>query len=160
MSKYSSISLTKQLELSVSIAIVQNELASYTEGKFEIKKIGQQQYKFVSNSSIGTMIIKGRGPIEGIKIFALVSSQNTHSVKVTLKTKLRIEIVIIATIMFFVIIFSLITRQSQIIWAVTVFPIVLLWFWFIYRIQELKLISKVEKYLAAIQLVQSGSEIL
>ncbi len=151
MGAYSSFSLKKQLEIPVSIAEIENKLASYPEGKFEIKKISQGEYKFVSNSSFGTMVVKNSGPVEGIKIYASLSASNSQSVNIILQTKLRVEIIFIAAMMAFAIIFSLVTRFPQSIWATFIFPLVLLSFWFSYRAQELELISKVESYLETIQ---------
>jgi hypothetical protein len=153
MVTYSSLLLKKQFLLSASITEVESKLARYSEDKFEIKKVNRHEYKFVSNSSIGTMVLRFGGSVEGIKTYVLFEPQNNNSVNVTLKTKVRIELILISIIIVvFAISFFLINnKHPQPTWAIIFLPFILIWFWFVYRFQEQKLISKVEDYLLSIQ---------
>ena len=149
MGTYSSLLLKKQFKVSASVVEVENRLAQYTQNEFTIKKVSQNKYKFLSNTSVGTMVLRSGGSVEGIKIYALFDPQDNNSVNVTLKTKVRVELVLTSGIaVLFAINFSLINNeQSYPTWTIIFLPIIMIGFWLVYRFQEQMLALKVERYL-------------
>jgi hypothetical protein len=72
MGLYNSLLLKKQFAISTSIIEVENKLALCRQEEFEIKKIGQHEYKFISNLSFGTLVSKYGSSAEGIKVYTLL----------------------------------------------------------------------------------------
>ena len=104
-------------------------------------------FKFVSNFSLGTLIIN-YFPVEGIKGFAKLSELENGKTVVEMRTKIRIELYFFLVISITMIAVGLFSKESWPIWSFALFPLGLLWFWWVYRIQEKGLFKKLKKYLS------------
>jgi hypothetical protein len=152
MGAYGSLLLKKQFKMSASSVEIENRLAQYPQDEFAVKKVSQNEYKFISNTSIGTMVLRSGGSVEGIKIYALFESQDHNLVNVTLKTKVRVELILTSgIILLFAINFYMINNeQSHSNWIIIFLPVILIWLWLVYRFQEQMLALKVERYLLSL----------
>ncbi len=140
--------LTKQIEVFTSLQEVKQMLLSAQDYGFTASHTGHDRMILSANISIGT--IKGLGihSFSKIKTAALLRAHTYNHTTVTLRTPLRKELVII----FIFWIISLIayfagigTLPGWIIYGL--FPGMLLWFWLIFRLQEIRLHEKIEQRL-------------
>jgi len=121
-------------------------ISKLDEKSFRIIKLEKGSYKFVSNSSLGTAIVNGNPErIEGIKVFGEIRKESDSTAILRLTTKFRIETVFTCIFWLGMILFQIFGNQYIPIWVnLILFPVVLVWFWFVYRIQEISLMNKVE----------------
>ena len=141
--------LAKDINIPASFEIIERHLTVQTSG-FSIVKISDYEYKFLADYSWGTLIMKGApSMVEGIKIFGTFKP-GEETTKVMLIARPRKELFII--VVFWLIVASKILPGSDTMpwWANVLFPVFLIWTWFVYRFQENKLRSKVEAYLRGI----------
>ena len=116
--------------------------------KFNYEWISNNEIKFLSNFSIGTLTMKGfPGAIEGIKIFGFLSETKNGKSQIKLKTKLRIELVFTTIIPILAIIAAYFNNQHIPIWSFLLIPIIFLWFWIVYRFQEKILLKTIKNFL-------------
>lgn len=88
-------------------------------------------------------------PVEGIKGFVKLTEIESGKTKVEMKTKIRIELYFFALVFFVIIIITgLLDEKSWPLWIYGLLPIGLLWFWWVYRIQEKGLFKRFKKYLS------------
>lgn len=114
---------------------------------FRLEWIDDSTFKFVSNFSLGTLIVN-YFPVEGIKGFAKLSEMENGKITVEMRTKIRIELYFFLIISVIIITVGLFSEKSWPIWTFSLFPIGLLWFWWVYRIQEKGLFKRLKKYLS------------
>lgn len=114
---------------------------------FRVKWIDHSTFKFISNISLGTLLVNYL-PVEGIKGIAKISELNNGKTIVELNTKIRIELYFFAVISIVLISVGLFSEEPWPIWTFAFFPIALLWFWWVYRLQEKGLFKRLKKYIA------------
>ena len=113
---------------------------------FSIRKINDDRYKFLANFSLGTVIVKGSpGFIDGISVYGKLFDGPNSATVIRLTTELRIELIVILIFWVGMIFFQLFGPDLPLWINLILFPILILWFGFIYRIQEKSLLKKVEK---------------
>ncbi|WP_114937930.1 YwiC-like family protein [Mucilaginibacter endophyticus] len=151
MKVYSGLLLKKEFTISASMIEIEDKLAIYDREEFIIKKIGHHEYKFLSNLSFGTLVSKYGGGVEGIKIYTSLNSKNENLVDITIKTKIRVELILFALLTLVFGLSMIFGQQPLPTWAIILLPLVLIFFWFTYRFQEKNLIAKVEIYLLSFQ---------
>ncbi|RYZ95639.1 MAG: hypothetical protein EOP47_25435 [Sphingobacteriaceae bacterium] len=102
-----------EFEILLPVASIEEKLSINTPNGFYMEKINDRKYKFLANLSIGTMIVKGMAvAIDGIKLKADFDYYTENITKVTLKTSLRIELIVVA-IMAFVILYAHINNPEE-----------------------------------------------
>ncbi|GGW99934.1 hypothetical protein [Salegentibacter mishustinae] len=116
------------------------------EKKFRIKWSNLSSFKFYSRFSIGTLYMQGFPKImEGIRGFGKIEKIDNNSTRLILSTKIRFELYFVL-ILFSIVIFAQIINDTKIpFWSIIIFPVILLWFWLVLRIQEKLLFKKFKK---------------
>jgi hypothetical protein len=114
--------------------------------EFRLEWIDESTFKFVSNFSIGTLIVNYL-PIEGIKGFAKLSELESGKTNVELTTKIRIELYFFTAISLVLGAVGIFSKEPWPIWAFGLFPLGLIWFWWVYRLQEKGLFKRLKKYI-------------
>jgi hypothetical protein len=145
------ILLNKQFNIVGSLQSIETILLTDNGKSFILKKMNDCQYKCLANISIGTLLIKGGiGLVDGIKTMVVLKPVASNIIEVTLKTHLRIELVLVAIIWLSVICFQFSGGQNAPLWVdLALFPATLIWFWGVYRFQEQRLQLKIETLLRA-----------
>lgn len=146
------ILLSKDLDIDLSKDELDKVLSESEESDFRIRKIGGKKYKFLANFSLGTAIVKGgAGLIDGISIYGKIIDRPNSGTLIHFETELRIEL--IAIFIFWVVLsfFQILGLVIPLWINLILFPMVLLWFGCIYRLQEKSLLKKVEKRLMRLQ---------
>lgn len=116
--------------------------------KFTIEWSDNYNFKFLSNWSIGTLIVKGfPNAADGIKGYAKLKSFGENKTKIELKTKVRIELYFFLILMSLMIISGFFAEDDFPNWMFLLLPAGLTWFWFVYRVQERMLFNRLKKYL-------------
>jgi hypothetical protein len=142
--------LAKDIDIPASFEMIERHLALQPAG-FSIVKMSDYEYKFLADYSWGTLLVKGApSMVEGIKVFGTFKPGETATA-LMLAARPRMELFII--IVFWLIVASKALPGSDTMpwWVNVVFPVFLIWTWFLYRFQENRLRSKVEAYLRAIK---------
>ena len=102
---------------------------------FRLEWIDHSNFKFVSNFSLGTLRVNYI-PIEGIKGFAKLTEMKDGQTKVEMTTKVRVELYFFSVVFAIIIAAGLLAEKPWPLWVFALFPLGLLWFWWVYRIQE------------------------
>ena len=142
--------LAKDINIPASFEMIERHLAAQPAG-FSVVKISDYEYKFLADYSWGTLIMKGApSMVEGIKVFGTFKP-GERTTAVMLEARPRMELFII--IVLWLIVASKVLPGSDTMpwWVNVIFPVFLIWTWFLYRFQENRLRSKVEAYLSAIK---------
>ncbi len=139
--------LKDSLEFNGSKSELKEFIRFKTDCGFRLEWMDDSTFKFVSNFSLGTLIIN-YFPVEGIKGFAKLSELENGKTVVEMRTKIRIELYFFLVISITMIAVGLFSKESWPIWSFALFPLGLLWFWWVYRIQEKGLFKKLKKYLS------------
>jgi hypothetical protein len=127
---------------------LEEKLRFQNNQKFRIEWVDYQSFKFLSNFSLGTMMVKfNPGFADGIKGYAQLIETESSKTKVSLRTKIRIELYFFLAVMLIAIIAVLVSEEVFPLWMLWLTPLGLLWFWFVYRMQEQILFSKLKNYL-------------
>ncbi|WP_224484674.1 hypothetical protein [Robertkochia aurantiaca] len=113
---------------------------------FRLEWIDDSTFKFISESSLGTLIVN-YFPVEGIKGFAKMTELENGKTIVEMWTKIRIELYFFLVNSIILIAIGLFSNESWPAWTFALFPLGLLWFWWVYRIQEKGLFKKLRIYL-------------
>jgi len=144
---WNKILLFKQIRVESSFEDINCLISEMNQKEFGIKKLAHGEYKFLSNISLGTAIVQGNsGLIEGIKIYCKIIKQPDSTVLIRITSKLRIELIVISIVWLGVIFLQIFGNEEFPLWInIVLFPMVLLWFGFVYRVQEKALLKKVEK---------------
>lgn len=140
------ILLKDEIEFRGSIEELKKRLNEPKGRKYDIEWISNYEFKFLSKWSIGTMMLKGLpDAIDGIKGYGKIKLDD--KIKIYLTTKIRIEIYIIIAFFILTFVVSIFSNGKIPMWIHLLFPIFLIWFWGVYRIQENKLFNTVKKHL-------------
>ena len=116
--------------------------------KFRTKWSESNKFEFFAKWSLGTLMFRGfPTAVDGIKGFAELKLIGENKTRVLLKTKVRIELYIFLVILTIMCVAGLATQSDFPIWLLLLIPFGLLWFWFVYRIQEKMLFKKLREYL-------------
>ena len=116
--------------------------------KFRTEWSEYNRFKFFAKWSLGTLTVRGfPGTVEGIKGFAELKKIGENRTKVELRTEVRIELYFFLIILTFICVVGLATQTDFPLWILVLIPVGLLWFWFVYRVQEKMLFGKMKKYL-------------
>ena len=117
--------------------------------KFRTKWSEYNRFEFFAKWSLGTLMFRGfPTAVDGIKGFAELKRIGENKTHVLLKTKVRIELYFFLIILTIMCVAGLATQSDFPIWLLLLIPFGLLWFWFVYRIQEKMLFKKLREYLA------------
>lgn len=132
-----------------TIEQLEEKLRFQNNQKFRVEWIDYQSFKFLSNFSVGTIMVKfNPGFADGIKGYANLIETESGKTKVSLRTKIRIELYFFLAVMVIAIIAALASEEVFLTRALWLTPFGLLWFWFVYRIQERILFNKLKSYLS------------
>ncbi len=116
--------------------------------KFKTEWSEYNRFKFTAKWSLGTLIIDGfPKATDGIGGFAELKKISDIKTKVELRTKIRSELYFVIILVPLVYIVAIVSKQEFSNWTLLYFPLILLWFWFVYRVQEKMLFKKVKDYL-------------
>ena len=86
------ILLKDSIEFKGTISELKEKIRLKRERKFELEWIDQNEFKFLSKFSLGTLIVDGfTGATEGIKGYGKLSETPNGNTRIELKTKIRIE---------------------------------------------------------------------
>ncbi|BDD00591.1 hypothetical protein [Persicobacter psychrovividus] len=140
------ILLSKEIPVNLSYDELNEVILKIDQKLFRIHELQSGEYKFLSNFSLGTAIVKGNpGMIEGIKIFGEIQKKTNSTSILVVTSKLRIELVFICIFWIGMILFQIFGNDKMsLLINMLMFPVILIWFWFVYRIQEKSLLKKVE----------------
>lgn len=143
------ILLTKEVPINWSDDNLNNIISNLDSESFGIQVLQSGGYKFLSNFSLGTAIVKGSaGMIEGIRIFGEIEKASESTSIIRFTTKIRIELIFICAFWVGMILFQIFGDEKIPLWInLILFPAMIVWLWFVYRIQEKSLMNKVEKKL-------------
>ncbi len=144
---FDKILLKDSIEFDGTITDLKERLRFKNNRDFLLEWVDESNFKFVSNFSFGTLLVNNGVPIEGIKGFAKLSEMKNGKTKVELITKVRIELYFFIAILSVLLVVGLFSEKPWPVWTFTFFPLPLLWFWWIYRIQEKGFFNKLKKYL-------------
>jgi len=142
------ILLKEFIEFKGSTSELKEYIRFKKERKFKLDWISDNEFKFLSKISVGTIMINyNPGYFDGIKGYAKLSELKNGNTKIELTTRLRIEMYFFGILsMIFLLVFFF-SKENIPIWILFLFPIIIIWFWFVYRFQEKRLFEKVKKYL-------------
>ena len=107
----------------------------------------EDEFEFIANSSFGLATINGKPGSNGITIYADIETESDNNQIITLKTETRLEVsltIIVSVIMYA---FGLFNIQEVPFWFFLLPPLCVYWFHSVYRLQEKKLLTKIEKHL-------------
>ncbi|MBS1501645.1 MAG: hypothetical protein JST32_06260 [Bacteroidetes bacterium] len=150
MGVFNQFLLYKQIDVPLSTEYLENNLSGEPRHGFTIVETDDHQYKCLSNFSLGTFSRTSFfGPSNyGIKIYMSFDPYLASRTNITLKTRLRPELIVFAAAIFLLTI-VIITQPTPDFNKnyLFLFPLLVLWSWFVFRIQEYLLLRRVEKYL-------------
>lgn len=146
------IPLKDSIDFNGTIPELKEKIRLNREGGFELEWIDQNDFKFLSHFSLGTLIVNGLpGATDGIKGYGNLSENGKGNTRIELKTKLRIELYFALIVFAFIFFCGYMAGENFPIWIYLLLPISLLWFWFIFRIQEKRLFEKFKNYIKRIK---------
>ena len=114
---------------------------------FRTEWINENELKFVANRSAGIFMSIGRPITEGIKGYATITSKNEKEQHLALKTKFRWELIIVLVPLIFLIPVIIVGNTNIKSWVLIVFPLITLYFGFVFRLQEKSLFEVFKKSL-------------
>lgn len=140
--------LKESIEYNGSISELKEQIRFKKERKFKLEWISNKEFKVISKISIGTIIIDlNPGYFDGIKGYGKLTELNNDKTEVKLTTKLRIEMYFVGILFVIFLLVFFFSDENMPIWTLFLFPVTIIWFWFIYRFQEKLLFEKVRKYI-------------
>ncbi|MEM6963978.1 MAG: hypothetical protein AAF573_04365 [Bacteroidota bacterium] len=141
--------LKDKIEYQGSFEELKKRLNDSKNRKYRVEWISDKEFKFLSNWSLGTMIVNGLpGAVDGIKGYGTIKDlKENNKIEIQLKTKVRIEMYFITGIFVFFFVVGILSKEKFPIWIYFLLPIFLIWFWGVYRIQENSLFKKVKQHL-------------
>ncbi|EDP94907.1 hypothetical protein U8527_15235 [Kordia algicida OT-1] len=142
------IFLKESITCKGSIAELKEKLQQENDCEFSVKWISDNEFKFLANFSVGTIILDDNAAyFDGIKGYAKLIALEKGKTEIVLTTKLRIELFFTGILSFVFPIFFFFSNENLPFWLLFMFPIVTIWFWFVYRFQEKRLFKKVKKHI-------------
>lgn len=140
--------LIESTEFNGSVSELKEYIRINRERKFKLDWISDTEFKFLANVSIGTVIVNHNpGFFDGIKGYAKLTELNNGKTIVELKTKLRVEMYSIGILFLVFLSIFFFSNENLPFWILFLFPAMILWFGFVYRLQEKRLFEKVRQYL-------------
>jgi hypothetical protein len=107
----------------------------------------EDEFKIIANTSFGTGRINNKSFDKGITIYAYIDSESDNRQSISLKTETRLEVSLLIILSVVMCAIMLLSTEGIPFWCYLLFPFCVYWFHFIYRIQETKLLSEIERYL-------------
>ncbi|MCR8556289.1 hypothetical protein KXD93_01470 [Mucilaginibacter sp. BJC16-A38] len=149
MSIFNPISLNKQFEVNGSAGSIDNYISKNEPHGFSAHKVSKNEYKFLSDLSLGTLIKNRRpGSVNGIHTKVVITPVNKDKAIVNLESKSRFELILIIVLWAVILLLQLVAKQPVAGWITAIlFPALLVFFFLLHRIQVNVLQSKVERYL-------------
>ncbi|WP_452219893.1 hypothetical protein [Lacinutrix salivirga] len=142
------ILLKDSIEFNGTISELKEKIRFKREREFKLEWIDQNNIKFLSNISLGTLIVDGfHGATDGIKGYGKLSETGNGNTRIELKTKMRIELYFALFVFVFIFFCGYMAGENFPIWIYLLLPISILWFWFIFRMQEKRLFEKFKNYI-------------
>ena len=136
------------VEFKGSIVELKERIRYKKERNFKLEWISESEFKVLSKLSLGTLILDSNpNCFDGIKGYGKLIELENGNTKIDLKTKIRIELYFVTVIPLLAIIVSFLSNKEVPLWSILLYPIIILWFWFVYRFQEKILFNKVKKYI-------------
>lgn len=87
------ILLKDSIEFNGTISELKEKIRLKREREFKLEWIDQNDFKFLSKFSLGTLIVDGfPGATDGIKGYGKLSETENGNTRIELKTKMRIEL--------------------------------------------------------------------
>ena len=140
--------LKESIEFKGSISELKEQIRFKKERKFKLDWISENEFKFLSKISVGTIMLDyNPGYFDGIKGYAKITELNSGNTKIELTTRLRIEMYFIGILSVILLLIFLFSNQKMPVWILFLSPVMIIWFWIVYRFQEKRLFEKVRKYL-------------
>ena len=150
MGDFNSVLLKRQFDVAMSIEALNKIISSYNSSDYSITQLGNSTYKVVANISFGTGMVFGigiMGLFNGIKIYASLKSSGPTQTTITFTSRLRFELYVLIVVSIVLSILILSSNYASFFEAL-ICPLILVWFWALYRYQEKKLADDFEYYLA------------
>ncbi|KOP40287.1 MULTISPECIES: hypothetical protein [unclassified Flavobacterium] len=142
------ILLKESIEFNGSITELKEKIQIVTERKFKFEWISENDFKILSKISVGTFILNSNpGYFEGIRGFGKLTELKNGKTIIDLNTKLRVELYFAGILPTLTFIVSFLSSDKTPLWSFFLIPVVVLWFWFIYRCQEEILFRKFRNYI-------------
>ena len=133
-----------------SIDQLNEKIRLHNDKKFRTEWSEYDKFKFVAHWSFGILSLRGfPSRIDGIRGFAELSEFGENQTKVELKTEVRIELYFFLIISTLLCVIGLATQEDFPLGLFFIIPFGLLWFWFVYRMQEKVLFEKLRNYIKA-----------
>ncbi|KAB1160481.1 hypothetical protein F7018_00980 [Tenacibaculum aiptasiae] len=146
------ILLKDTIEFNGTISDLKEKINLNNKPDFKIEWSKQNELKFLSNISFGTLTMSGfPGAIDGIKGYGSLSESENGNTLIEMNTKIRIELYFALFVSLFIFFVGYISGENFPIWIYLLLPFSLLWFWFIFRIQEKRLFKKFKNYINRIE---------
>ncbi len=145
---FSWITLRDEFVFEGSLEALNEKLRFQNNKKFRVEWTNAHQFKFLAKFSFGTMAVFGfPNIVDGIKGYASLAEKTESKVEVKLKTKVRIELIVSGVLFLLLTLFGYIKKEVFLLNNHYIFLVALIWFWFVYRVQEQLLFNKLKKYL-------------
>lgn len=142
------ILLKEEFLFNGTIDKLNEKIRLHNNKKFKTEWLEYNKFKFFSKWSIGTLYVRGfPSAVDGIGGFAELKRIGENKTHVALKTKVRIELYFFLVVLTIICIVGIATQSDFPIWILLLIPAGLLWFWFVYRVQEKILFKKLRNYI-------------
>lgn len=142
------ILLKDSCEFNGTISELKEKIRLKREREFDLEWIDQNEFKFSSNFSLGTLIVDGFSEAtDGIKGYGKISETGNGNTRIELNTKMRIELYFALFVFVFIFFCGYMAGENFPVWIYLLLPVSLLWFWFIFRVQEKLLFKKFKNYI-------------
>jgi len=140
--------LKETIEFKGSISELKEQIRFKKEREFNIEWISDKEFKVFSKISIGTIMMNNfPGFFDGIKGYGTLSELKNGNTQINLTTKLRVEMYFVGIVSAIFILLGIFSDEKFPLWLFFLFPIILIWFWLVYRFQEKRLFKKVRNYI-------------
>ena len=139
--------LRKQFIYEGNKEVLSEKLNSMQVDSFSIEWLGESEFKFVSKWSFGTFMSIGRPLTEGIVGYATLKESEDSKTEVLLSTKPQWDLILFTIIMGLILTLAYFKTDNMSPWIFLIVPLVHFWFWFVYRLQEGILFSRLETFI-------------
>ncbi|RMB63816.1 hypothetical protein EAX61_00030 [Dokdonia sinensis] len=142
------IILSDEIVYSGSIDELNEKIRLNNNKRVQIEWQDYHHFLFFSKWSLGTLQIRGfyRSDL-GISGYATLISQEDGTSKIILRTRVRIELYLLAGFTILANLIGLITQDDTSYVTLLYIPLILIWFWLIYRFQEKILFKRLKSVL-------------
>ncbi len=140
--------LKESIEFRGSASELKKRIRLKKERKFDLEWLSDNEFKVLSKFSIGTIMLNNHpGFFDGIKGYGTLTELSNGNTQINLTTKLRVEMYFTGIISIIFILVFIFSDEKVPSWLYFIFPIMIIWFWFVYRFQEKILFKKVRNYI-------------